>query len=533
MYCSDVEDYNNLDCYKDGRIYSIYGTGPRGSSEINMSIVEYFYTGIPIVPELLKKIRAINDSFLRCHKNNPSIKVYHGTNFVLDKTFKTLAFFSTTTDMQVAKRYGNKVYEICIPHNFPYIHLEDITNKQILLPIGTELKSKGAFSLEARPIDEYSFLQAITRLTDNNIQQRDSIEIRNSARSLSYRQGFNTTVTKKRYSRPYNVGNSRLKGSSFIEKVYYEGLQNVTPRKSRKTYDANYVIKSVIKRADKLERTQTYAESRVMNEMLASKVYNFYGCKTLDFSLIQKEDKVRFYLGSKFLKIAPINPTNLDTALAKELLDGYLVDCIVSNWDVGNNNNIGIVFDPERRIIRSDIGGSLAYRGIGDFKLDFFRGTTPNEHVTLMTEPANRSRAVFLMCIDVLEKNGYTIENIVEWMFDVVDRTNIDALDEYVTDVTYIFEKDGLMLDLENKILQSVKKRHKHYADKTKRASIKAEISEAIQAARGMRGGSLRKARKAPKPDRFYDDTFVKPSTWSRILSLPKGRYRRSKQRRF
>lgn len=532
MYCPEVEDYSSLDCYKDGTLYSIYGTGPKGSSDINMSIVEYFYTGIPIVPDLLRKIKTINDSFIRCQKNNPAIKVYHGTNFVFNKTFKTLAFFSTTTDAQVAKRYGNNVYEICIPHGFPYIHLKDTSNKQILLPIGTEFKSKGGFSLEVQPIDEYTFLQAITRLSDNNIKQRDSIEIRNSARSLSYRQGFYTTVTKKRHSsRPYNVGNSRLRGSSFIEKVYYEGVQNVTPKKSRKTYDANYVIKSVLKRSDKLERTQTYAEARVMNEMLASKVYNFYGCKTLDFSLIQKDDKVRFYLGSRFLKIAPITPTNLDTALAKELLDGYLVDCIVSNWDVGNNNNIGIVFDPERRIIRSDIGGSLAYRGIGDFKLDFFRGTAPTEHVTLMTEPTNKSRAVFLMCIDLLEKNGYTMRKIIDGMFDVVDRTNVDQLDEYVREITFIFENDQLILDFENKILQSVKSRHKHYADKTKREAIAHEIFEAIQTAKNMKGGSR---RKAPKPDRFYDDIFVKPSTWSRIfLRHTSGRSHRSKPTRF
>lgn len=59
-------------------------------------------------------------------------------------------------------------------------------------------------------------------------------------------------------------------------------------------------------------------------------------------------------------------------------MEHFIVDCIMANWDVFNNNNIGI---HNKKVIRTDVGGALYYRGRGDRKYDF-NLDVPTEHIS-------------------------------------------------------------------------------------------------------------------------------------------------------
>ena len=59
-----------------------------------------------------------------------------------------------------------------------------------------------------------------------------------------------------------------------------------------------------------------------------------------------------------------------------------MIDCVLANWDVGYNANVGFVNNSP---IRTDVGGALAYRAKGEFKLSFFNNYHTNEHTNLLS----------------------------------------------------------------------------------------------------------------------------------------------------
>jgi hypothetical protein len=118
-------------------------------------------------------------------------------------------------------------------------------------------------------------------------------------------------------------------------------------------------------------------------------VYQAYDLTTFNYDLVYNDryqNRPKYMLGSD--KIDKIN-YDQDQSKATELLKGFIVDCILSNWDTYNNNNIGLL---DNNSIRTDVGGALAYRGIGDFKLSFFNNLEPKEHITFIRENPNIQR---------------------------------------------------------------------------------------------------------------------------------------------
>lgn len=66
---------------------------------------------------------------------------------------------------------------------------------------------------------------------------------------------------------------------------------------------------------------------------------------------------------------------------------GYLVDCIMANWDVILNNNSFLITKnninttiSKNRVIRIDLGGTMSFRARGDDKESFINKDPPIEH---------------------------------------------------------------------------------------------------------------------------------------------------------
>jgi hypothetical protein len=158
-------------------------------------------------------------------------------------------------------------------------------------------------------------------------------------------------------------------------------------------------IKCITKRSNsnKSKRGLYYKLSRVLNEILATYIYNFYGLNTFQYKIIINDDKIKgmdeVALVSEVIegidyKIGLNNTNNTSNSkdksnLYQEIANEYLIDCILSNWDVGNNNNIGVY---KGRTIRTDVGGALMYSGRGDIKMNFNSFGDPSEHIIYLDE---------------------------------------------------------------------------------------------------------------------------------------------------
>jgi hypothetical protein len=66
-----------------------------------------------------------------------------------------------------------------------------------------------------------------------------------------------------------------------------------------------------------------------------------------------------------------------------EIFKGFLIDCIMGNWDVFNNNNVGICCGEPPIPIRTDVGGALAFRGRGDENIQFIKNNEPFDHISI------------------------------------------------------------------------------------------------------------------------------------------------------
>lgn len=484
-----MSTYEKLNCYKQP-IYNIYGAYKRGSTDINMSIIEYLYTGIPITPELLYRIEQINNSFLNYYtyqklnqKPNPAFTVYHGSDYELSGNFKALAFFSTTTDEAIARMYGQHVYEIILPTNFPYMHIRDNCNKQILLPIGTVFRTikKGVLTVDGEQMSQTILNIIANTLSNKNMNHKidppitctTNTKLTVNISQLQLAENKAKRKTKSSYS-PYSISCPKFgtSGSSrSIEQYYYYNYNNLNA-------SANFVKKDILKKTDAYKRSNIYVLARIMNEMLAGALYNIFRCTALEFKLICSGNE--YFLGSTLEKT--IQLSNLTSEIADNILSGFLVDCIMSNWDVGNNGNItgleGNITGLEgNNIIRIDVGGALAYRGLGDFKLDFFRNNECREHKTFFTDQKNGSRKLFAKCIDILITNSKTPEQVIKtYIIDKLPQ-NINLINNpAITDIKNIFQKNNILTEFFDKIIDQVEKRYNYYKNHT---SLVQEISKA------------------------------------------------------
>lgn len=422
--------------------------GLRGSVELNMALIEYFYSGLPFYNnELRQKAFEINNGFL---VTNKELTVYHGTNCNLHEPksdFTTYAFFSTTIVPEIAETYGKIIYKIVIPVGYPIINLYDQSNMQILLPIGTNINKitidniiNNKYTYICEINKENTITNTIKTLSQILEPQIKPIEINiksdNTLLELNLKDisSFNSVkITDK------------LKASSTIYSCYFN---NQSYGKTKNKTKDNYIIKDILKKKDftKCFKTDDYICRRIMNEILASLVYQSYGLKTFDYELVYNDkynNKSKYMIGSD--KIDNIIYYQ-DPNKSELLLKGYIVDCILSNWDTYNNNNIGFIND---EVIRTDVGGALGYRGIGDFKLSFFNNVDPKEHITFIRENWK---------IRELFKNIKTQE-LFESMFKILKPINVNEIKKNPKIVMFMPYYEIFI----NKILHAVSCRNNYY----------------------------------------------------------------------
>lgn len=73
-------------------------------------------------------------------------------------------------------------------------------------------------------------------------------------------------------------------------------------------------------------------------------------------------------------------------------MEPFLVDCILANWDVGADGNVGVIHDGRKKYaLRLDVGGALKFRALGALR-NF--ATVPTEHYTMLS-PQNVSYHLF------------------------------------------------------------------------------------------------------------------------------------------
>lgn len=164
-----------------------------------------------------------------------------------------------------------------------------------------------------------------------------------------------------------------------------------------------YFIKNVIKNTEKdmsdfrRHRSGAYDIQLAINEVLASMIYaNVYGLPVQKMYLVVNDmntirDAPLFMVASEFRTDMIECPPNYDINYcrnqikqAKYAVEGFLVDCIMANWDVGETGNI-LLADWENNNSsvagRVDVGGCLMYRAMGEPR-DFMSMEVPNEHQT-------------------------------------------------------------------------------------------------------------------------------------------------------
>lgn len=145
--------------------------------------------------------------------------------------------------------------------------------------------------------------------------------------------------------------------------INHNNLLDISLWKKQKSKDkkSNYIYISPknIKYYGKLSKVYELSET----EILSSKLYNLAGLKTPDFFLAR--DKEYFVILSKFNENLKkfFDVSNIDK---KKIINGYVIDAWLANWDIYKNNNIQ--FTEDNNPIRIDNGGSLDYRAGGKKK---------------------------------------------------------------------------------------------------------------------------------------------------------------------
>jgi len=439
-------DYLKIHAAKNSKIYNTLTSSGQSSNELNSSLFEYFYTDLPLFQTIKDNSLSIINNFIKKNEFKDRLTVFHGTNIKVHdnntKTFTTYAFLSTTVDLNVARSYGEIIYIINIPSGFPYINLGDDCNKQILLPIGTQV------TIENYSIKDKIYFGTITNTTeaikntlgiiqnilkcDNQVQNVQNIEqINLNITSLSEKPQLNTQPIKKRRCSKYscNASKSFCKGASTIKFYTDNNIQYAL--KFGQNSDDNYNIR------------------RMINEVFAAHLYRYLGMNTFNHEI--KKINGKYCIRSVFQKITYNRDPTPDEA--KEYLSGYLWDCILANWDVGNKGNVGFLNLEEnhKKIIRTDVGGALAYRARGEFKLSFFNNSEPKEHIFLLQQPFVKK------CFSLIDKNN--LETLLY--------TNINITNEKLNGLLNT-EKNELKLPPQyqnfiKKIIERVKERCNYY----------------------------------------------------------------------
>lgn len=114
----------------------------------------------------------------------------------------------------------------------------------------------------------------------------------------------------------------------------------------------------IMKRGDASGNTNN---GHIQNEYLANQIYDMLGMRVPDFELY--DDNGTAVLLSRFI---PGCSKPVPSKDYKAMVQGFIADTVMANWDVYQNDNC--LIDYAGRVVRVDNGGSLEYRAQGKKK---------------------------------------------------------------------------------------------------------------------------------------------------------------------
>ena len=448
-----------------------------GSKRLNMGLLEQIITRIPLDDEkntqfdIKKRAIQLFQAYInfidteiskRCDSCDHEFIVYHGTNNILhsNDTFQCMGFLSTSISLSVAMSYSTGfVYVIKIPVGFPFLHLSDTKHWQILLPLGCTIKITGTSK-----INDITYIECICV---NDYTKEKTIMLRDELKCIGVFPPLKPDIKSFiQISQFKNIDRVNGIGSSVFHQTIKDGQK--------------YYIKSITKASNlrRDDRGGNYILKRIVNETLSAIVYNFYGLQTFQYDILYNDFFSRkginfgsknildidiFSLGSKYNSNIQYTYDFNDLTQAKEVLSGFLVNCIVSNWDAGNNNNIGFL---NEKVIYTDVGGALAYQGYGDLKIPFYGDSICTEHVTYLN-PNLGTGKLFHSYLRTLEKNKIKLSTIA---YETLEKIEINTILNYppVTKLKQIILESNInqkYITFIDDILERVIFRHEYYTN--------------------------------------------------------------------
>ena len=406
-----------------------------GSTELNLSMMLYLMENEALYDDISTRIIQLLKVFKKLSKlknHKKPFVVYHGTNQLIHSSnkFQTTAFMSTTRKAHTAYSYAGYpgvIYVIEIPQNYPILNLHD-HHQQLLLPIGTEIQVSNTI--------QYFQVKVVFCKVTSNLPDFDQL----------------VSIFKYPCVNPYQI---RFKADHpfLATHLYGKELVPVTMRGSSSFYSisnktSKYVVKDIVKRTQSHIRVlanDNQVFKRILNEMFAAQIYKVYGLETLNYQMLMSEKvknptllKSNILITSKVVKVRyTIKPKE-----RVEIFKGFLVDCILSNWDVFNNENIGVLRNG--KIIRTDVGGACAFRGRGDVKLQFVPNVEPTDHQALSVQRSFKSLKIPAESYQVAIEHLDSIKNVAGKLeavkSDFIEMLNLIDNKELVTKYTGMLE---------------------------------------------------------------------------------------------
>ena len=124
----------------------------------------------------------------------------------------------------------------------------------------------------------------------------------------------------------------------------------------------------------KRERDKTTGAGQLKSEILADAVYRAMGFGAPDSRLVKIKDtktgETKTYKLSKYIEareLGSLGPISKGVAIG-EIKKGFVLDCLLANWDVIGANSDNILVTEDNRVIRIDNGSAFEYRAKGSLK---------------------------------------------------------------------------------------------------------------------------------------------------------------------
>jgi hypothetical protein len=169
------------------------------------------------------------------------------------------------------------------------------------------------------------------------------------------------------------------------------------------------------------EKSGTYINEQNEQEVIVDNIYSILGYKAPDSKIIKDGEKS--YKLSKFEEnYKQLNnvPEIFKKDIYKEIQKGFVLDCLLGNWDVIGANKDNILVNNNNEILRIDNGGSLDYRARGSKKPDSEFGPEIKELKTFLDGTNPSTKEVFY---------GITDDEIKSQAKDILSR-KVDILYE-------------------------------------------------------------------------------------------------------